>query len=70
MDFHCGILAFDKSLKTNLKLVSHKNISIKFTRLTITNSCPTFMLGPDIWNIDYDAILRLKDLPEGVFLVG
>ena len=28
------------------------------------------MLGPDIWNIDYDEILRLKDLSKGVFLIG
>ena len=27
------------------------------------------MLGPDIWNVSYDGILRMK-MPEGAFLVG
>ena len=27
------------------------------------------MLGPDIWNVSYDGILRME-MPEGVFLVG
>ena len=28
------------------------------------------VLGPDIWNIDYDGILGLTGLPEGASLVG
>ena len=27
------------------------------------------ILGPDIWNISYDGILRM-DMPEGTFLIG
>ena len=27
------------------------------------------MLGPDIWNVSYDGILRME-MPEGAFLVG
>ena len=27
------------------------------------------ILGPDLWNVNYDGILR-QDMPEGTFLVG
>ena len=40
------------------------------TKVLIAGAAQGSVLGPDIWNIDYDSILGLKGLPEGVSLVG
>ena len=35
------------------------------TKLLIAGAAQGSVLGPDIWNIDYDGLLGLKGLPEG-----
>ena len=40
------------------------------TNVVIAGAAQGSVLGPDIWNIDYDEILGLSGLPEGASLVG
>ena len=40
------------------------------TKVATAGAAQGSVLGPDIWNIDYDEILGLSGLPEGTSLLG
>ena len=62
------ILAMISSYLHNRQLVYNTSSRPRLKHIA-SEAAQGSILGPDLWNINYDGILR-EDMPEGTFLVG